>query len=76
MRGALAHEIIGHRQAALAGMTQGEIWAEEAQASMRAALLAPDLSAEERLVLWQDGLDRLATAGASPETSTPWLGRP
>ena len=58
-RGALAHELIGHRNAALAGRTQDEEYLEEAQASIRASLLAPGLSDEERKVLMQDAIERL-----------------
>ncbi|MDE6745601.1 MAG: hypothetical protein K2J72_03065, partial [Oscillospiraceae bacterium] len=36
MRGAIAHEIIGHRKAALAGKSQDNEILEEAQASIRA----------------------------------------
>lgn len=59
MHGAIAHEIIGHRRAALAGRTQTDNALEEAQASIRAAKFTPDLSASERMTLYRDGLTRL-----------------
>lgn len=37
IKGTLAHEIVGHREAALAGRTQAVHSLEEAQASIRAA---------------------------------------
>ena len=37
LRGTLAHEVVGHREAALAGRTQSTLALEEAQASIRAA---------------------------------------
>ena len=59
MHGAIAHEIIGHRAAALAGKTQAnDIW-EEAQASIRAAKFTPDLTNSERITLYRDALSRL-----------------
>lgn len=59
MRGAIAHEIIGHRNAALAGRTQANDILEEAQASIRAAKFTPDLSGSERITLYRDALTRL-----------------
>ncbi len=58
-RGAIAHEVIGHRAAALAGMTHSVDAFEEAQASFRAALLAPGLTSEERWTLTLDAAARL-----------------
>lgn len=57
-RGALAHEIIGHREAFLKGKTQQEDWMEEAQASVRASK-APGLSEEERDILLKDAEERM-----------------
>ena len=57
-RGTLAHELIGHRDAALAGKTQGEEYLEEAQASVRASR-APGLSQRERDILFRDAQERL-----------------
>ena len=59
MHGAIAHEIIGHRNAALAGRTQTNDILEEAQASIRAAKFTPDLSSSERITLYRDALARL-----------------
>ncbi len=62
-KGALAHEWVGHRAAAAAGKTQDAHVLEEAQASIRAAKLAPDLSSTERVTLLRDGVERLHDAG-------------
>lgn len=50
-RGSIAHELIGHREAALAFSTQSQIPLEEAQASIRAAYFAPSLTSTERYTL-------------------------
>ncbi len=63
MRGAIAHEVIGHRGAALAGKTQADNILEEVQASLRASTLTPDLSSGERLMLARDALYRLHNSG-------------
>lgn len=63
MRGAIAHEILGHRAAALAGRTQAINALEEAQASIRAARFAPDLTSTERYTLLRDAITRLHNAG-------------
>ncbi|MEH7275210.1 SpvB/TcaC N-terminal domain-containing protein [Neobacillus vireti] len=57
-RGTIAHEVLGHRSAYLAGMTHNLDWAEEAQASFRAALIAPGLTGEERWTLTLDAIAR------------------
>jgi uncharacterized Zn-binding protein involved in type VI secretion len=62
-KGAIAHELIGHREAALAGRSQADDFLEEAQASFRASRHAPDLTPAERATLWEDGMDRLAAGG-------------
>jgi hypothetical protein len=62
-KGAIAHELIGHREAALAGKSQADDFLEEAQASFRASKHAPDLTPAERATLWEDGLDRLKAGG-------------
>jgi hypothetical protein len=62
-RGAVAHELIGHREAALAGKTQSEDHLEEAQASIRAARFAHDLTPTERYTLLRDAITRLHDAG-------------
>ena len=59
MHGAIAHEIVGHRMAALAGKAQSDEVLEEAQASIRAAKFAPDLSSTERIILYRDAVTRL-----------------
>jgi len=58
-KGAIAHEIIGHREAALKGKTHENPLLEEVQASIRAARFAPDLSLSERYDLIKDALYRL-----------------
>lgn len=62
-RGALAHEIVGHRAAELAGMTHTNIILEEAQASIRAARFAPNLTSVERYTLLRDAIERIQGAG-------------
>ena len=59
MHGAIAHEIIGHRMAALAGKTQTNDVLEEAQASIRAAKFTHGLTNSERITLYRDALTRL-----------------
>ncbi len=59
MRGAIAHEIVGHRMAALAGKSQDNEILEEAQASIRAAKFTLDLSRSERIILYRDAITRL-----------------
>jgi hypothetical protein len=63
LRGTLAHEIVGHREAALAGRTQSVPSLEEAQASIRAARFAPDLTSTERFTLLRDSITRLNDKG-------------
>ncbi len=65
MRGAIAHELIGHRCAALAGKTMAAELLEEVQASIRAARLAPELTKAERITLIRDALERLHKVGLS-----------
>lgn len=59
MHGAIAHEIIGHRMAALAGKSQDNEVLEEAQASIRAAKFTPNLDKSERIILYRDAITRL-----------------
>jgi RHS repeat-associated protein len=59
MRGTLAHEIIGHRAASLAGKTHRARLLEEVQASIRAARYAPGLSSTERITLLRDAIERI-----------------
>ena len=61
-RGALAHDLIGHRDAALAAKTQTVNALEEAQASIRAARFAPELTHTERYPLLRDAITRLHEA--------------
>jgi hypothetical protein len=63
MRGTIAHEVVGHREAALAGRTQAIVSLEEAQASIRAARFAPELTSTERFTLLRDGITRLYNDG-------------
>ena len=63
MRGAIAHEVVGHRAAELANMTQSNAVLEEAQASIRAARFAKGLTEIERTILLRDGVERLRNAG-------------
>ena len=48
-RGAIAHEIIGHYEAWIGDFECTNHYIDEAQASIRAARFAPDLSMEERI---------------------------
>jgi hypothetical protein len=75
MRGALAHEVVGHRQAALAGETRQAVYVEEAQASLRAAHFAPGLNEGERALLTEDAVDRLSPRGLTLEDVELWLDR-
>ncbi len=63
MRGAIAHELEGHRKAELLGKTNPNELLEEVQASTRAARFAPELTTTERLTLIRDALERLQKAG-------------
>lgn len=58
-RGAIAHEIVGHYEAWMENFECSNRYIDEAQASIRAARFAPDLSIAERLTLIRDGLYRL-----------------
>lgn len=62
-RGAVAYELMGHREAALAGKTQSGHNLEEAQASIRAARFAPELTHTERYTLLRDAITRLHEVG-------------
>lgn len=65
LKGAVAHELVGHRRAELAGRTQVDPVLEEAQASIRAARFAPELTLGERFTLLRDAIARLHKAGLS-----------
>ena len=62
-KGSIAHELVGHREAALADKTQSQLPLEEAQASIRAARFAPSLTSTERYTLLRDAITRLDQAG-------------
>ena len=53
-KSSIAHELVGHREAALKGNTQLETPLEEAQASIRAARFSPSLSSAERYTLLRE----------------------
>lgn len=59
VKGTLAHEVVGHREAHIKGWTQYDDVLEEVQASIRAARFAPKLSSQERLTLLMDARSRL-----------------
>ena len=59
LKGVIAHEIVGHREASLKGFTQSDDLLEEAQASIRAARFAPGLDCLERTDLIKDAISRL-----------------
>lgn len=64
-KGAMAHEIVGHREAFIRGHTlfkSGDVL-DEAQASIRASRFAPGLSQKERQTLLDDAESRLRGAG-------------
>ena len=66
MNGTLAHELVGHMEAGMAGRTQDLLHLEEAQASIRAARFGPDLTSTERFTLLRDGISRLKNAPGGP----------
>lgn len=63
IKGALAHEIVGHYEAWLGGFECDITSVDEAQASIRAARFAEGLSKEERYMLIRDALGRLNADG-------------
>jgi len=65
IKGTIAHEMVGHREASLKGFTRSVFAEEEAQASIRAARFAPGLSRGERIDLIRDAVKRLNNAGIS-----------
>lgn len=58
-KGAIAHELEGHRAAALVGKTHSNLVLEEVQASIRASKYGKDLTKLERSTLWEDAMERL-----------------
>lgn len=65
MKCAIAHEIVGHREASLNGISNfaKDDPRDEAQASIRAARFAPGLSMKERNMLIMDAITRLHNGG-------------
>jgi hypothetical protein len=63
LKGCVAHELKGHRRAAMAGKTHANPILEEAQASIRAARFGTDLSDMERTTLLRDAVARLCKNG-------------
>ncbi len=72
--GTIAHEVVGHYEAGLAGKSfrvmddefnviTRNFALDEAQASIRAARFAPDLTQLERIMLLRDGITRLKNEG-------------
>ncbi len=61
-KASIAHELVGHREAALANRTQSQEPLEEAQASIRAARFTPLLTSTERYTLLRDAIARLYKA--------------
>ena len=64
-RAAIAHEVVGHRATCLHGTNKTSTPMDEAQASYRAARLAPGLSDDDRRLLEQDARDRLSAIGVN-----------
>lgn len=64
-KGAVAHEIVGHREAKLKGHTLPDRVLEDVQASIRAAKFAPGLTNAERVMLVRDAVFRLSKRGRS-----------
>ena len=62
-KGAVAHEVIGHRETIVKGYAQSNEIFDEAQASIRAAKFAPDLFEPERIALLRDAIYRLNKNG-------------
>jgi len=66
-KGAIAHELEGHRAAALIGKTHPINELEEVQASIRASKFGKDLTEIERNTLWDDAMERLEKYGKNYE---------
>lgn len=77
-KGCIAHELKGHRRAAMAGKTHPNPLLEEAQASIRAARFGFDLSMPERFALLRDAASRLASNGIRLKDvkSELWIHKP
>jgi hypothetical protein len=64
MNGTIAHELVGHREACLAGRAFEPASAlDEAQASIRAARFGIGLTSTERSALLRDAINRLNNVG-------------
>ena len=72
-RAAIAHEVVGHRAAYMAGRTQENDMLEEVQASLRAAVLAEGLTQTDRRMLMRDARARLRQAGLKLKDTNLWL---
>lgn len=74
----IAHELKGHRRAAMAGKTHPNPLLEEAQASIRAARFGFDLPMSERFALLRDAASRLAQNGIRLKDvkSELWIHKP
>jgi putative NADPH-quinone reductase len=73
MRATIAHEVYGHRHSRVAGKVHPEDWAEEAQASLRAAKFAPGLTDADRQMLVQDAMERAKKAGKKLTDADLWV---
>ena len=64
-KAAIAHEIVGHREAVMNGsnLKLTDETLDEAQASIRAARFAPGLTPEDRELLLRDAIERLKKEG-------------
>jgi len=65
LKGVIAHEVVGHREANVKGLSQAKYVLEEAQASIRAARFAPGLDRTEKTTLIRDAIARLKNKGLS-----------
>ncbi len=74
-KGAIAHELEGHRAAALNNKTHSNDLLEEVQASLRASVHGKDLTKLERQILREDALERLEKNNIKLEEiiETLWL---
>jgi hypothetical protein len=74
-KGCIAHELAGHRAAALVGKTHADLLLEEVQASIRASMYGLDLTTLERETLMLDALERLEKNNLKLENikQTLWL---
>lgn len=59
MQAAIAHELVGHRDAEIAGKTHADDLFEEVQASIRAAMYGKKLTMIDKIMLLRDAIERL-----------------